>query len=93
VKRRALTPSEIAAFWPGLSDPDAKIAECVFGFEETGNPFYAWLALEICILDKRQFPAQILDYLRQCAERMRSSGSERPRGFARSSPRGFGFPG
>jgi len=72
MKRRALTPSEIAAFWPGLSDPDTKIAECIAGFKETGNPFYVWLAAEICIAAKRQFPAQVLDYLRQGAARMRS---------------------
>jgi hypothetical protein len=92
MKRRALTPSEIAAFWPGLSDPDAKIAECIAGFEETGNPFYAWLATEICIAAKRQFPAQILDYLRQCAVRMRSLQARGPEGVREILRWVLGFP-
>lgn len=92
MKRRALTPSEIAAFSPGLSNPDFKIAGCRAGAEETGNPFYIWLAAEICIATKREFPGWVLDYLKQCAVRMRSPEARKHSDLRKMLPWVLGFP-
>jgi hypothetical protein len=45
-------------------------------FLASGNPFYLWLAVEVCIKHEEEFPNWLRLYLLQCAERMQSDDAK-----------------
>jgi hypothetical protein len=73
-------------------DPDFWLLGAVSEFEATGNPYYAWMAIRVCIKHKKAFPEWLLAYLEICADRMESDQA-RARGDLRAIlPWILGFP-
>jgi hypothetical protein len=71
-------------------DPDFIIEGARAEFADTTNPYYAWLAVEVCVKHKKEIPDWLRDYLLRCAERMQSDASKR-RGLREVLPWVFGF--
>jgi hypothetical protein len=53
-------------------DPDFQLDVLVHSIADTGNPYYAWQALSVCLEHKKEFPDWLAAYLEQCIERMKS---------------------
>jgi hypothetical protein len=53
-----------------VRSPDFHLELGDIGREETGNPYYAWLAIRICIEHHKAFPDWVIDYLRQRSGRI-----------------------
>jgi hypothetical protein len=60
--------------------------------EESGNPYYAWFAVEICIKAKEPFPDWLTAYLAGCAHRMLSKKAKDARDLRKILPWVLGFP-
>jgi hypothetical protein len=61
--------------------------------DETGNPYFAWTAIKVCIEHDRKFPEWVKAYLALCAERMDSDeAKEGGRDLRKVLPWIFGFP-
>ena len=74
-------------------DPDFLIQGAFLWFRDTGNPYYAWCALQFCIEHQKAFPEWLLTYLAGCAERMMSDeASNEGRDLRKALPGIFGFP-
>jgi len=75
------------------SDPvDSLLKANAARLKETGNPYYAWMAIEICLTDKKDFPGWVTAYLAECAERMKSDKAKKVRDLREVLPWVFGFP-
>jgi hypothetical protein len=58
---------------------------------DTGNPYYAWLTIELCIKHEKEFPNWLRRYLLQCAERMQSGDAKKTGDLRKVLPWVFGF--
>jgi hypothetical protein len=63
-----------------------------YGFQCTGNPYYAWWALNNCIKHKIEFPEWLIEYLGACAARMLSSEARAASDLREVLPSILGFP-
>lgn len=61
-------------------------------FASTGNPYYAWQAIRICVKHKKEFPDELIAYLGECADRMLSDEAEKARDVRKVLPWILGFP-
>jgi hypothetical protein len=62
-------------------------------FESTGNPHYAWKAIDCCIKNELVvFPPWLTMYLGQCAQRMLSGKAMQAADLRKVLPWVFGFP-
>src|SRR6478735_10412316 len=43
----------------------------------SGNSYYAWLAIEVCVKHEKEFPNWLRLYLLQCAERIQSDNAKK----------------
>jgi hypothetical protein len=59
-----------------MRDPEFRIDMFLHALAASGNPYYAWQALGVCIEHKNEIPEWLTAYLAQCVERM---GSDRAR--------------
>jgi hypothetical protein len=57
-------------------DPDFRLRMFLHALATSGNPYYAWQALGVCLEHKKEIPELLAGYLAQCIERM---GSDRAR--------------
>jgi hypothetical protein len=73
-------------------DPDYMLGGALLGLEETGNPYWAWHAVAICIKAKKPFPDWLTTYLAECADRMRSKKAKNARDLRAVLPWILGFP-
>jgi hypothetical protein len=62
------------------------------GWKNTGNPYYVWQTIEICIREKINLPYWVNQYLAECAQRMLSPDATKSRDLGRVLPRIMGFP-
>ena len=53
-------------------DPDFLVDMFLCAMADTGNPYYAWQALSVCLKHKKEIPDWLAAYLEQCIERMES---------------------
>jgi hypothetical protein len=72
--------------------PDYLLDIALLRFRDTGNAFYAWEAISVCIKHKKAFPKVLLDYLEQCAERVSSDPAKKPGDLRKVLPWVLGFP-
>ena len=75
-----------------LRNPDLLLRAAIHGLATTGNPYYAWEAIQISITHKKKFPSAVLNYLLQCAERMQSREARQTQDLRKSLPWVFDFP-
>jgi len=61
-------------------------------FANTGNPYYAWQAIRICVKHKKKFPDTLLTYLGACADRMLSDEARKAGDVRKMLPGILGFP-
>jgi hypothetical protein len=59
-------------------------------FIVSGNPYFVWLAIEICVKHEKEFPSWLRRYLLQCAERIQS-GEAKKGDLRKCLPWVFGF--
>jgi hypothetical protein len=75
-------------------DPNFRLRLSLHGLADSGNPYFAWRAIETCIKHKKQFPDWLVAYLEQCAERMLSDKAKKEgRDLRKILPWVFGFEG
>jgi hypothetical protein len=73
-------------------EPDFLLQGAYAELVDTGNPYYAWLAVKVCVEHKRELPDWVLAYLGKCAERMLSDKPKKEgRDLRKALPRIFGF--
>jgi hypothetical protein len=80
------------AFTAVMRDPGVQVRACASAMHETGNPFFAWEAIQICIERGREFPDWVLVYLRQSADRMQSPKARQAQDLRSVLPWVFNFP-
>jgi hypothetical protein len=73
-------------------DPDVWLQVAALQLEDTGNPYYAWMAVRVCIEHKKEFPDWLLFYLGMCAEAIMSDKAKKAGDLGRVLPWVFGFP-
>jgi hypothetical protein len=73
-------------------DPDFLLRAAVSELRRTGNPYYAWAAIRICISHKHAFPEWLSAYLENCADRMLSDEASKARDLRKVLPWILGFP-
>jgi len=61
-------------------------------FERSGNPYYAWYAIELCATHKEPLPNWLMSYLTQCSVRMLSSKAREIDDLREVLPWVLGFP-
>jgi hypothetical protein len=61
-------------------------------FERSGNPHYAWYAINLCSKDNTPFPNWLGAYLDQCSERMVSDKARQTSDLRTVLPWALGFP-
>lgn len=59
-------------------------------FVASGNPYYVWLAVEVCVKHEADFPDWLRGYLLHCSERMQS-GKAKKGDLHKVLPSVFGF--
>jgi hypothetical protein len=59
------------------ADPDFHIEGARKVFADTPNPYFAWLAIEVCVKHGKEIPDWLRRYLLQCAERMQSDAAKK----------------
>jgi hypothetical protein len=74
------------------SDPNFWLPRAQSRLEVTGNPYYAWLAVDICVKANRPFPDWLTAYLAQCAHRMASDRAKEAGDLRKILPWVLGFP-
>jgi ABC-type oligopeptide transport system ATPase subunit len=72
------------------NDPDFHIEGARGVFADTANPYFAWLAIEVCVKHEKEIPDWLRCYLLQCAERMQSDAAKK-RGLREALPWVFDF--
>jgi hypothetical protein len=86
-------PSTIMSmFEAARNDPAFMERGWLTSFADTGNPYYAWMAIENCIKHKKEFPDLVISYLEQCVERMKSDKAKESADLRKVLPWIFGFP-
>lgn len=75
-----------------LNDPDFGLHIWLHAVADTGNPYYAWKAIKLCIEHKKEFPNWLTVYLAQCAGRMMSDKAKEAGDLRKILPWIFGFP-
>jgi hypothetical protein len=75
-----------------LREPDFGIDIWLHAVAQTGNPYYAWKAIQVCITHKKEFPNWLTVYLAQCAQRMMSDKAKETGDLRANLPWIFGFP-
>jgi hypothetical protein len=70
----------------------ADLALRYFQSKATRSPVYAWVAIGVCIRNKKPFPDWVIAYLGRCADRMTSDDARRSRGVRKTLLWIFGFP-
>jgi hypothetical protein len=89
-KRSGLSPGEMAeALWVY---PEFRVQCALSGLAETGNPYYAWLAIDVCIEHQRTLPEWLRAYLGECAKRMLSEHAREAGDLRKVLPWALGFP-
>jgi hypothetical protein len=74
-------------------NPPFIIAAMLSEFANTGNPYWAWKVVSICVKNNIPFPDWVIGYLDQCADRMLSDeAKEGGRDLRKVLPWVFGFP-
>jgi hypothetical protein len=58
-------------------DPDFLVDMFLHAMADTGNPYYAWQALSVCLKHKKEIPDWLAAYLEQCIERMEADRARR----------------
>jgi hypothetical protein len=61
-------------------------------WQDSGNPYYVWEAMDICSSRKLAFPDWVRCYLDQCAQRMVAAQTRTSKGLKEILPRVLGFP-
>jgi hypothetical protein len=56
------------------------------------GPVFTWQAINVCIRHNKQFPYWVIDYLAQCADRIRSDSAKEASDARQSLRWVFGFP-
>jgi hypothetical protein len=85
-------PTLLAMFEAARSDPAFRERMWFSALTDTGNPYYAWMAIENCINHKKEFPAWVIAYLKQCVERLKSDEAKESADLRKVLPWIFGFP-
>jgi hypothetical protein len=84
---------EAQEFLEAIGSDAIRFRVAMANFEETGNPLFAWTAIQLCIEHEKQFPDLLLGYLLQCAMRMLSDDAKKEgRDLRKILPFIFGFP-
>jgi hypothetical protein len=83
-------PSEM--FEAVRRDSDFWLAAWIGELVETGNPYFAWMGIDVCIKHKKEFPEVLLAYLADCAERMKSDRAKKSGDLRKILPWVFAFP-
>ena len=93
LQRKSRLPRPRELFEAMRHDPDFWLQGTLQELAHTGNPYFAWMAIQVCIEHGRQFPEWLLAYLGDCAERMLSDKArEGGRDIRKVLPWIFGFP-
>ena len=80
-------------FEPVLNEPDFLLESAFEAYTETGNPYFAWEAIEVCNAHIRPYPDWLRAYLGDCANRMTSpEAAAGGHDLRKALPRIFGFP-
>ena len=74
-----------------LRDPEFRVEMFQSVFADTGNPYSAWEALDVCLKDKKEIPDWLADYLTQCTQRMLSDRAKRTGDIRKILPWVFDF--
>jgi hypothetical protein len=87
------TPPEAEKLNEALErDTDFMLGGAQLGLEETGNPYWAWYGVDLCIKAKKPFPDWLAAYLAQCADRLLSDRAKGARDLRKILPWALGFP-
>jgi hypothetical protein len=73
-------------------NPDFWVEGARIELRDTGNPYYAWMAVQVCIEHKKEFPDWLVRYLELCAERMLSDKAREGGDLRKVLPWILGFP-
>jgi hypothetical protein len=74
-----------------MRDPDFRLEMFLHAMADTGNPYYAWQALGVCLKHKKEIPEWLAAYLGQCVERMGSDRARQASDLQRVLPWVFDF--
>lgn len=74
-------------------DPEFMLPGMHLGFKENGNPSFAWMAIDLCLKSKIEFPDWLISYLAHCSERMLSDKAKEAREERDVLPWILGFAG
>jgi hypothetical protein len=77
--------------WEAVLDHDFGLELYRIRFEQTGNPYYVWRAISVCVENKKAFPAWALTYLLGCAGRATSEKAKQASDLRKILPWIFGF--
>jgi hypothetical protein len=72
-------------------DPDFLLDMFFQAIADTGNPYYAWQALSVCLKHKKEIPDWLAAYLEQCIERMASNRARKAGDLREVLPWVLGF--
>jgi hypothetical protein len=73
------------------NDPGVTIRGAAHFLMETGNPYFAWLAIEACVKSKIEFPEWLVGYLGFVAEKMLSDEAKKTHDLRKVLPSILGF--
>jgi hypothetical protein len=73
-------------------DPDFWLRGWHSELKRTGNPYFAWKAIGVCIERNKAFPEWLLSYLGGCADRILSEQAAEARDLRKVLPWALGFP-
>ncbi|MBR1155251.1 hypothetical protein [Bradyrhizobium sp. JYMT SZCCT0428] len=85
------TPDEEELAKAIACDPDLLLPRAQSKLEVTGNPYYAWFAIDICVRTNKPFPDWLTAYLGQCAHRMASNKAKAAGDLRKILPWVLGF--
>jgi hypothetical protein len=86
------SPSLRAMYEVLQRDPDFWLRGAVSELQRSGNPYYVWMAIGVCIKHNKLFPEWILAYLGDCADRILSDQAREARDLRKVLPWALGFP-
>jgi hypothetical protein len=77
-KRRGASVSRYCEMFEVVRhDPDFRLDMFLHAFADSGNPYYAFQALGVCLKHKKEIPEWLAAYLEQCIERMGSDRAQK----------------
>jgi hypothetical protein len=91
-KRGPKQPTKSEIFAAVRPDANFWLAASFAFFAGTGNPYYIWKAIEVCIAYKKDFPDWVIAYFSDCIERMKSDRAKKSGDLREVLPWVFGFP-